>query len=105
MRARREKGLCYNCDEQFLPGHRCKKSHMFFLMTEEEEAEYVTQTHNEIDGLVPQEPEVEISFNAMTGSFGVNTIKVQGLKGKHKLNIFMTLVVQIALSSNLLHKN
>ena len=23
-RARREKGLCYNCDEQYTPGHRCK---------------------------------------------------------------------------------
>lgn len=58
-----------------------------------------------IDGLVPQEPEVEISFNVMAGSSGVNTIKVQGLKSKHKLNILMTLVVQIALSSNLLHNN
>jgi len=23
MRARREKGLCYNCDEKFTRGHRC----------------------------------------------------------------------------------
>ncbi|CAA0825197.1 Unknown protein, partial [Striga hermonthica] len=24
MAARRERGLCYNCDEKFVPGHRCK---------------------------------------------------------------------------------
>ena len=24
MAARREKGLCFNCDEKFVPGHRCK---------------------------------------------------------------------------------
>jgi len=25
MQSRREKGLCFNCDEKFSPGHRCKK--------------------------------------------------------------------------------
>ena len=24
MEERRKKGLCYNCDEKFAPGHRCK---------------------------------------------------------------------------------
>ena len=25
MKERRDKGLCFNCDEKFAPGHRCKK--------------------------------------------------------------------------------
>ena len=25
LKERREKGLCYNCNEKFTPGHRCKK--------------------------------------------------------------------------------
>lgn len=29
LKERREKGLCFNCDERFKPGHRCKK--LFFI--------------------------------------------------------------------------
>ena len=36
MQARRENGLCYNCDEKFGPGHRCKKQQIFILETMEE---------------------------------------------------------------------
>lgn len=25
LQARRDRGLCFNCDERFMPGHRCKK--------------------------------------------------------------------------------
>lgn len=85
MRARREKGLCYNCEEQFTPGHKCKKSHMFFLMSEEEETEYMGATKS----AEPPEEVVELSFHAMAGSAGVNTIKVQGLQGKQKLTILI----------------
>lgn len=28
---RRSKGLCFNCDEQFKPGHRCKQPQLLFL--------------------------------------------------------------------------
>lgn len=44
MRARREKGLCYNCEEQFTPGHKCKRSHMFFLITKKEQVDYLAPT-------------------------------------------------------------
>ena len=36
MQARREKGLCYNCDERFRLGHRCKKQQLFVLELMEE---------------------------------------------------------------------
>lgn len=35
MADRRAKGLCFNCDEMFTPGHRCKK--LFFLQLAEED--------------------------------------------------------------------
>ncbi|PIN12292.1 hypothetical protein CDL12_15101 [Handroanthus impetiginosus] len=37
MKARREKNLCYNCDEAYTPGHRCKQRHVFMMIMEEEE--------------------------------------------------------------------
>lgn len=65
MRARREKGLCYNCEEQFTPGHKCKQSHMFLLMTAEEESEYLTPDQNAFPIDEPPEQEVELSCHAM----------------------------------------
>lgn len=40
MTARREKGLCYNCDEPFVFGHRCKNRVNYLMMTEEEELQF-----------------------------------------------------------------
>ncbi|CAA0811047.1 Unknown protein, partial [Striga hermonthica] len=37
MQRRREKGLCYSCNEKFTPGHRCKGKEVFLLEFEEEE--------------------------------------------------------------------
>ncbi|XP_026416204.1 uncharacterized protein LOC113311598 [Papaver somniferum] len=37
MRKRREKGLCYNCDEVFQAGHRCIKQQIFMLVVDEED--------------------------------------------------------------------
>jgi hypothetical protein len=31
MKERREKGLCYNCDEKFRPGHKCKSLTLFLI--------------------------------------------------------------------------
>ena len=39
MQGRREKGLCYNCDEKFGPGHRCKTTPQVFLRDTLDEAE------------------------------------------------------------------
>lgn len=36
MRARREKGLCYNCNETFKPDHKCKTQELFQLVGDEE---------------------------------------------------------------------
>ena len=35
MAARREKGICYNCDERFTPGHRCKPALFLCLLDSE----------------------------------------------------------------------
>ena len=41
MQARRERGLCFRCDERFAPGHRCKKKSLqvLWVMDEEEKTE------------------------------------------------------------------
>ena len=39
MQGKREKGLCYNCDEKFGPGHHCKTTQQVFLLNTLDEAE------------------------------------------------------------------
>lgn len=40
MAARRKKGLCFNCDEKFSPGHKCN-NRLYLIMNEEEELNYL----------------------------------------------------------------
>ncbi|KAK2358597.1 hypothetical protein QL285_095771 [Trifolium repens] len=35
LQARREKGLCYNCDDKYAPGHRCKRSFHILIVSPE----------------------------------------------------------------------
>ncbi|KAK6140363.1 hypothetical protein DH2020_025894 [Rehmannia glutinosa] len=53
MVARREKGLCYNCDETFTFGHRCKNRVTYMIMTEDEELSYM-QDHKALEQEVEQ---------------------------------------------------
>lgn len=65
MRERREKGLCFNCNEKFEPGHRCKK--LFLIQgswpddddnDEDVDMEVEENQHTEV---------LEVLFNAIYG--------------------------------------
>ena len=74
MLARREKGLCYNCEEKFSLGHKCK-GRFFLLVAVDEEDEVQTKSpHLEADpstlhqeGEDLDQSEAQISFNALAG--------------------------------------
>jgi hypothetical protein len=44
MDERRAKGLCYNCDDKFTPGHRCKRLYACWVDASEEEAPDLLET-------------------------------------------------------------
>jgi hypothetical protein len=35
MVERQLKGICYNCDERYFPGHKCKEQNIFMVVTED----------------------------------------------------------------------
>lgn len=47
MSARRGKGLCFNCDERFSPGHKCKHKISFMILCEEEDSTDIIETSSE----------------------------------------------------------
>lgn len=42
MQARKAKGLCYNCDDRFHTGHRCKTKQFLLLLADEEPSDSTT---------------------------------------------------------------
>ncbi|KAH9779621.1 hypothetical protein KPL71_007762 [Citrus sinensis] len=80
-RERRERGLCYYCDEKFTPGHRCKRPQLFMI----EDLPYLGS--EDVNGVQfeqdTQETIPEISFHAMAGTEHPQNLRVSGkLKNK-----------------------
>uniref|UniRef100_A0A2N9H624 Reverse transcriptase n=1 Tax=Fagus sylvatica TaxID=28930 RepID=A0A2N9H624_FAGSY len=74
LKERCEKGLCYNCNERFVPGHRYKKLFVIEAYSEEED--------NDSDMELEELEEIEtpgISLHAMRGRDGPETMRVAGL--------------------------
>lgn len=82
MVARREKGLYFNCDEKFVPGHRCRPAQFLCLMIEQEDDEKeATFAATEVaDTKETPEEDVthipQISFHAFTGQAVPSTLKL-----------------------------
>jgi hypothetical protein len=80
------KGLCYNCDDKYFPGHKCKEQNIFMAIYEDIPEEDVETS------LVPESPEITdinppsdplevepiISLNAPTSFSTPQTLKLIG---------------------------
>ncbi|XP_017431896.1 uncharacterized protein LOC108339268 [Vigna angularis] len=76
MQIRREKGLCYFCDEKFSFNPKCPNKQCFVLQLGEDESDNM-----ELETELPQDKEAtgnedhHLSLNALKGGFGVGTIR------------------------------
>ena len=78
MQVRREKGLCYNYDERFGLGHRCKKQQLFILELMEEMEENSGAVELDLEREPPQAV-LEILLHALSGVSTPRTMRVTGL--------------------------
>jgi len=62
LQNRRAKGLCFNCDERFIPDHCCKPPQFLLLLNEEgEQGSHDNQNHpDELMIIDPLDPIPEI---------------------------------------------
>jgi hypothetical protein len=80
------KGLCFNCDEKFVPGHRCKK--LFVIEgTYTAEEEWKETDPIEIEDKPEDEP--VISIYALTGTPSPQTMRIHGALGKLSVTVLM----------------
>jgi hypothetical protein len=91
------KGLCYNCDEKYFPGHKYKEQNIFMAISEdisEEDVEnpLVSNSTKTTDITPPSDPpEVEpvISLNSLTGFSAPQTLKLIGYIKHQKVIILV----------------
>jgi hypothetical protein len=84
MDERKLKGLCYNCDEKYFTGHKCKEQNILMAISEdvlEEDLESLLlfvshETSNITPPSDPLEVEPVISLNALTRLFSPQTLKL-----------------------------
>ena len=89
MRERREKGLCYNCDEKWGPGHKCKSARLFIMEGEDLDSDDTAkeggaeETKGQLcEELLGDELEPEISIHALCGSPNPKTMRILGCIGR-----------------------
>jgi hypothetical protein len=84
MVERQLKGFCYNCDDKYFPGHKCKEKNLFMAISkdipeEDFDTPLVPESPKTTDINPPSDPpEVEpiISLNALTGFSAPQTLKL-----------------------------
>ena len=75
---RREKGLCFQCDEKYSCGHKCSPSLFLLIM---EDSEEVPESHDPqftLPEILPKPPPAQLSFNALSGHVVLETLRMQG---------------------------
>jgi len=86
------KGLCYYCDQLFDQGHKCEtKAKQLFLvevMGEEDDDMSIEDFTKKVE-FDEAEIILQISMNAMNGSTGFHTMRVNGHVGKRTLHILV----------------
>lgn len=74
---RREKGLCYYCDDRYIPGHKCTKPQLF-MISEVDDVEESSSHEDEANENPPDEVSAEISFHAISGTILPQTLRLPG---------------------------
>jgi hypothetical protein len=91
------KGLCYNCDEKYFPGHKCKEQNIFMAISEdilEEDIEtpLVFESPKITDITPPSDPpkvKPVIYVNALTSFSTPQTLKLIGYIKHQKVIILI----------------
>jgi hypothetical protein len=101
------KGLCYNCDEEYFLGHKCKEKKLFMAISEDVPKEDVivplveeTSLPDDTQDLAdPPKVDPLISLPSLTGFFAPQTLKLIGYI-KHRKVIIL---VDNGSTHNLIH--
>ncbi|WVZ17603.1 hypothetical protein V8G54_010585 [Vigna mungo] len=89
MQARRENNLCYNCDEQYTRGHRCKSQFLLLVSTEPDDD---LDTPPDPDPRIIDYPSPEsglISLHALLGQWAPRTLRLTRSINGYKVQVLV----------------
>ncbi|XP_026451259.1 uncharacterized protein LOC113351504 [Papaver somniferum] len=91
MQVRKDKGMCYNCDEFYRQGHRCKNQQLFMLIDDEDVEETGSLSTEEIPETSPSSSDstIEISLHVLTENITHDTIRISGHLNKHHVVVLI----------------
>lgn len=94
LQRKRERGLCYKCDEKWAPGHACKRKELGVLVTHDvEENERCKAEETEVLEAELETAElnqvVEVSLNSVVGLTTPKTMKLKGLIGEQEVVVLI----------------
>ncbi|MCH79693.1 Ty3/gypsy retrotransposon protein [Trifolium medium] len=90
MQLRRDKDLCYFCDEKFSHTHRCPNRRLMMLQLSDEELEAIDpDPTEEIAITVNEEIQHHLSLNAMKGNCGMGTLRFTGTIGNIQVQVLV----------------
>ncbi|CAA0812557.1 Unknown protein, partial [Striga hermonthica] len=89
VKRRREKGLCFKCEEKFTPGHQCNQAFVIKVANpNDEEAEVEDEPHQE-DEVEAFNGEPKISMHAMAGIRGPRTMRLPAWVKDRRVNVLV----------------
>ena len=91
MQLRREKNLCFTCDEKFSPTRRCP-NRQYFILQYEEDANFDKLPDPPDDTSLTDNPQIldhHLSYNALNGSFGLGTMKFTGTINELEVQVLL----------------
>jgi hypothetical protein len=97
MDERQLKGLCYNSDDKYFPGHKCKEQNLFMAISEDiqeddDDTSPVPESPETSEINPPSDPPAEepiISLNALSGFYAPQTLKLIGYIKHRKVIILV----------------
>lgn len=100
LQERRSQGLCYNCDEKFIPGHKCATA-KFLLLLDEEDNTSMSENPVLIEDLTEDDPGLihfQLSLHAINGNPSPKALKFTGLI----FGLQVTILVDTGSSHNII---
>ena len=98
---KKEKGLCFNCDNKYSRGHKCSEKKLFYIegLSEEEEDEPILEEDRE-SGEESHDSQPIICCHALLGFIAPQTLKVVGFLKKQKV----TMLIELGNTHNFINK-
>jgi hypothetical protein len=81
LEERKEKGLCFNCDNKYSKEHKCGEKNLFHIDCEEEEEEEQEQEPSQdenVEAILCEELTLTISCNALARISTPQTLNIEG---------------------------